>query len=184
MEVLLAQSSAAHWEPDLLLPCGLTGTSVFWTERENSISFLGLRPQCKLSAYWKESMPKRSIINSSGKFFSRSLQLPQNLSHNKIQSCNRSGFSKGLPKKLKSMKLRLLKIKFLARWKSVSTKLVTWDEDDGARNGNKTKMLQREVTACELWHSACQHGWPALEPAPMRGTAGTGRIWSEGLYYL
>lgn len=35
----------------------------------------------------------------------------------------------------------------------------------GQGMGARTKMLCRKVTGCQLWHSACQHGWPVLELA-------------------
>lgn len=89
--------------------------------------------QYKLSAYWIESMSQRSIINASA-VANFSVRVCSFFKTSATRRCE-----KNLPPNHKSMQLRLLKINFLALWKSISRKLVTWDEDDGAGKRHKDK---------------------------------------------
>lgn len=131
--ILPAQSSVAHWEPDLLLPWGLTGTSA-------SVEAFCL-PE---GIYIKKNHYK---CLTSGTFFSQRLQLLQMLSHNKWAD----------------------QVSVMAVPENISQCSFThW------------KTLQR---AGSMWvtHWPCQHGWPALQPAPMAGTAGNRRGLLRGL---
>lgn len=152
--VLPAQSSAAHWEPDLLLPCGLPGIPA-------SVEAFCLRKEC---------MPKGA---TSGKFFSQRLQLLQMLSHNKwTDQVSVTAF----PENLSQCSFTHWKSSL---WPTGSLSVQNWQlamNAVGQGLGTRTKTLQR---ADSVWVTALP--LPAWL-APMAGTAGTERIWSEGWY--
>lgn len=49
----------------------------------------------------------------------------------------------------------------------------------GQGMGTRTKMPWRKVTVCELWHGACQHGWPVLELAQTGAGQGVYIVFSK-----